>query len=115
MRGLCSCIRLRCRPGTSTGEGRSMVFAPGRDAADDEEPLAGLDEPEPARFADQLVARADGREPVLELLLLRAQLRDLRLPALENGARVLVGAERFPVEERDHTETGEGEESRPPQ
>src|SRR5437764_479223 len=105
MRGLYSCIRLRCRPGTSSRAARrSVVFAPGGDAADDEELLAGLDEPEPARFADQLVARADGGEPVLELLLLCAQLRDLRLAAVENGARVLVGAQRLPVEERDHTE-----------
>src|SRR5438270_8877497 len=102
MRGLCSCIRLRCRPGTSSGGERSMVFAPGGDAADDEQPLAGLDEPEPPRFADQLVAGAHRGEPVLELLLLRTQLRDLRLATVENGARVLVGAQRLPVEKRDH-------------
>src|SRR5439155_27210089 len=99
----------------ASGEGRSMVFAPGGDAADDEEALAGLDEPEPTRLADQLVAGSDRGQSALQLLLLRAQLRDLGLATVQNRARVLVGSERLPVEQGDQGEAGQRQQSRPPQ
>src|ERR1700674_60116 len=53
---------------------RLLLVTPGGDAAHDEELFPRLDEPELARLADQLVARPDGCEPLLErsLLLLQA-------------------------------------------
>src|SRR5262245_53041122 len=95
--------------------GTLVLVAPGGDAAHDEQLLAGLHEPEPARLTSQLVARAHGREPVLELVLLLAKPCHLGLTALQHGARVLVGAERLPVEERHDRETGDREHTSPPE
>src|SRR5262249_60595997 len=69
----------------AVGHAGNLVFVPPRgDAADDEELLAGLDEPEATRLPRQLFAGADRRQPVLHLLLLRAQQRHLGLAGLEH-------------------------------
>src|SRR5581483_10608887 len=99
-------------PGTGNAPEPSVMLSPRSNATNDEQLLARFDEAEPARLTDQLVAGADGGEAMLQLLVLCAQLRDLRLTAPENGVRVLVGMEGLPVEERDDAEAAEREQSR---
>ena len=67
-----------------------LAVPPGGDAAHDEELLAGLNETEPPRFADELLARAYGGDPGLQLALFGLEPADLRLPVLEHRVGVLV-------------------------
>src|SRR5438876_3489752 len=87
-----------------------MMLAPGRDAADDEEPLPRLDEPEPPCLAYQLSLRAGLGKALLEPCLLRAKHADVGLSRVEAVLRAQVGVSRFPVEERDQQQAAEREQ-----
>src|SRR5205809_6618078 len=94
----------------------SVVAVPPRgDAANDEEALAGLDEPEQPRLAHERRLGARGRDPLLEVLLLDAQRVHLRAAAVELRLRAGVRVEGLPVEERDERERADGEQACGPQ
>src|SRR5438876_9620809 len=84
-----------------------MMLAPGRDAADDEEPLPRLDEPEPPCLAYQLSLRAGLGKALLEPCLLRAEHTDVGLSRVEALLRAHVRVSRLPVEERDQEQAAE--------
>src|SRR6266404_2645172 len=94
----------------TTGAAPLAVPSPRSNPPNNEELFARLDEPEPARFANQLVAGPDRLEPLLQRLLLLLQARDIGLATVEDATCVLVGMQRLPVEERNQYEPAEREQ-----
>ncbi len=88
---------------------------PSSDPTDDEELFAGFDETESPRLADKFLAGADGGNPPFQLALLGFEAADLGLAVLEDGAGVLVAADRLPVEDADEHESGDGEQAGRPE
>src|SRR5581483_11808487 len=89
-----------------------VLLSPGGDALHDEELFPRLDEPEATRLADQLRARPDRRDALLQLRLLGSQRLHLRLPRLQLVLRVQVGVQRPPVEERNQDDAAERDQAR---
>ncbi len=90
-----------------------MLLAPRGDALDDEQPLAGLHEPEPPRFSNELVTGAGARDSTLESRALGFQRPDVGPAALELVLRVEIRVCRLPVEERDENEPSDREQPDP--
>jgi hypothetical protein len=88
-----------------------MVATPRLDALDDEELLAGLDQVEAPGFAHQLLPGAGLGDAPLEVGLLGAQRRHLRLPVAQLGLGVQVARGRLPVEKGDDGEAAESEQA----
>src|SRR5689334_2690312 len=92
-----------------------MAFAPGRDAADDEELLARLHQAELPRLPDELRIRARLRDAPLQPRLLRAQGLHLGVARLQLLLRVHVGVRRLPVEEGNERQPADCEQPCRPQ
>jgi hypothetical protein len=79
-----------------------MLALPRGDAFHDEQPLAGLDVPDPPRVAGEgRIARRPGKAE-LEALLLGAQRYDLGQARLSFAARLEVARDRSEVQESHH-------------
>lgn len=92
-----------------------LASAPSRNALDDEEALTGLHEAEPARLTDELLPRAHGGNPQLELLFLPLQSRHVGLVGAQQPLSVQIGVKRLPVEKGDEHEPAEGKQPRWPE
>src|SRR6185437_2950001 len=88
---------------------RSVSAAPGLDALDDEEMLAGADVPEASRLACERIRAGGGIQPLLKLALLRRELRHFRAPARELVSRLEPRAERVVVGVADQHDEDHGE------
>jgi hypothetical protein len=85
-----------------------VPLQPAVDALDDEEPLSGLDQPEPARFARELRVARGRRDEPLQVLVLPAQRQDLRGSRLDRVPGVQLGSSRLVVQHRDEAERTNG-------
>src|SRR5438477_6364619 len=84
---------------------------PGVDATHDEEPLARLDESESASLAHERAAGSDRRDLLLEPLPLSRERRDVCAPDGQLVLRPQVRVQRLPVEEREHGDPAERQQS----
>src|SRR5262245_34110163 len=99
--------RSRAVRSSTTAADPSVLLQPGVDPLDDEEPLVGPDEPEPASLASKLLAARGGRDEVLEPAVLRPQLSDLLRPRRHLVPGAEIGSGRLVVEQPEQHEPGE--------